>query len=382
MEMSSPKKIRRHRSREEKRQLREDTNEETQDTQKVQTQEEEKVVKAKVKRRFGVGLDIGTSFINRATIDDDDDIDIRTQRDAFFDIENDKFARNMLTTNNANYIVSDDSKLLYVIGQEAINFANVFKREVRRPLHKGVISTREPEALLMIKTIITNILGKPVTENEVCQFSVPAEPIDADYNIIYHRNILQSFVESAGYKAVPINEARAVCYSELDDDGFTGLAISFGAGMVNVSLTYMGAGSIEFSLSRAGDWIDENAAKAIGERATKMVAVKEAGLDLLKPKDRYEESISIFYRNFIAYVVKKFEQKLSQTEDIPEFPEPITIILAGGTSLVKSFDVVFKQEIDKIKLPFRIKEIKLAEDQLFAVAKGCLYSALSEYEDE
>ncbi|MDO8640295.1 MAG: hypothetical protein Q7R33_02025 [Nitrosarchaeum sp.] len=332
-------------------------------------------------RKCGIGADIGTAFINSAVMDEKNEIKIRTQRDAFFDIENDKFARNMLVVNKANYIVSDDNKLLYVIGQEALNFANVFKKEIRRPLHKGVISTREPEALLMIKTILKNVLGEPEYENELCKFSVPASPIDADYNVIYHENVLKSFIESFGYRAEPLNEARAICFSELDDDGFTGLSLSFGAGMVNLSLSYMGASAVEFSVSRSGDWIDENAARAIGERTTKMTAVKEAGIDLLTPKDRYEESISIFYRNFIAYVVKCFEQKLAKTENIPEFPQPISIVLAGGTSLAKSFDKVFKQEIEKIKLPFQIKEVRLANEQMFAVARGCLYSSLSEYEE-
>ena len=159
------------------------------------------------------------------------------------------------------------------------------------------------------------------------------------------------------------------------------MSISFGAGMVNASLTYMGQPSIEFSVSRSGDWIDENAAMAIGERTAKMTAVKEKGFDILKPKDRFEESLSIFYKNFITYVVKNFEKKLSQTNDVPEFPEPITVILAGGTSLAGSFDVVFKEELEKIKLPFKIKEVRFAEDRMFAVAKGCLYSAISEYED-
>ena len=77
-----------------------------------------------------------------------------------------------------------------------------------------------------------------------------------------------------------------------------------------------------------------------------------------------------------------FEKKLREASDVPEFPEPISVVLAGGTSLAGSFDKVFKQEIDKIKLPFQIKDIRLADDQMFAVAKGCLYSALSEYEDE
>jgi len=338
--------------------------------------------KDEVNRKSGIGLDVGTAFINTATIDAADEIKIHSQRDAFFDIENDKFARNMLKANDANYIESDDGKLLYVVGQEAVNFANVFKREIRRPLQKGVISTREPEALLMIKTILKSILGKPHCENEICKFSVPAAPIDADHNVIYHENVLKSFIESFGFKAQSVNEAQAICYSELDDEKFTGLAISFGAGMVNVSLSYMGAGSVEFSISRGGDWIDENAAKAIGERTTRMTAIKEVGMDLLAPKDRHEESIGIFYRNFIAYVVKCFEKKLVETSSVPEFPEPISIILAGGTSLAKSFDKVFKQEIEKIKLPFKVKQIKLAEDQMFAVAKGCLFASLAEYEEE
>jgi hypothetical protein len=333
-------------------------------------------------RKNGIGLDCGTAFINSAIIDNNDEVKIKTQRDAFFDIDNDKFARNMLVANKANYIESDDGKLLYVVGQEALNFANVFKKEIRRPLQKGVISTREPEALLMIKTIIKNVLGKPNCENEICKFSVPAQPIDADYNIIYHENVLKSFIESFGFKAEPINEARAICYSELDEEGFTGVTLSFGAGMVNCAISYMGAASVEFSISRSGDWIDLNAAMAVGERISKITAVKEAGVDLLTPKDRYEESISIFYRNFIAYVVKCLEKKLHDTATIPEFPQPIPVILAGGTSLAKSFDKVFKQEIDKIKLPFTIKEIRLASDQMFAVAKGALYASLSEYEEQ
>jgi len=333
-------------------------------------------------RKNGIGLDVGTAFINSAIIDNNDEVKIKTQRDAFFDIDNDKFARNMLIANKANYIESDDGKLLYVVGQEALNFANVFKKEIRRPLQKGVISTREPEALLMIKTIIKNVLGKPNCEHEICKFSVPASPIDADYNVIYHENVLKSFIESFGFKAEPINEAKAICYSELDDEGFTGMTLSFGAGMVNCAIVYMGAASIEFSISRSGDWIDENAARAIGERTSKLIAVKEIGVDLLAPKDRYEESISIFYRNFIAYVVKCIEKKLRDSATVPEFPQPIPVILAGGTSLAKSFDVVFRQELEKTKLPFAIKEVRLANDQMFAVARGCLYASLSEYEEQ
>ena len=91
-----------------------------------------------------------------------------------------------------------------------------------------------------------------------------------------------------------MNEARAICYSELTDEGFTGLSISFGAGMSNASLTYFGKPTVEFSVSKGGDWIDSNSAMAIGERAAKMTALKEKGIDILKPQDRHEESLAIF----------------------------------------------------------------------------------------
>ena len=181
-----------------------------------------------------------------------------------------------------------------------MDFANVFKREVRRPLRAGVISTREPEALKMIKMILKNVLGDPLQPGEICKFSVPAAPVDADYNVIYHENVLRSFVESFGFKAEPINEARALCYAEMSDVGFTGLGVSFGAGMVNASLVFHGSPAVEFSVSRSGDWIDENAAMAIGERVSKMTAVKEAGIDILNPKGRHEEALAIFYRNLIS----------------------------------------------------------------------------------
>lgn len=332
-------------------------------------------------RKMGIGIDIGTSFINSATMVDEQ-VKIRSQRDAFFDVENDKFARNMLKQNGTSYIISEDEKLLYVVGQEALNFANVFKKEVRRPLRAGVISTREPEALKMIKMILKNVLGEPLEPGEICKFSVPAPPVDADYNVVYHENVLKSFVESFGFKAEPINEARALGYAELSEQNFTGLSLSFGAGMVNASLLFHGSPAVEFSVSRSGDWIDENSANAIGERAAKMTAVKEAGIDLLSPKNRHEEALVIFYKSLISYVVKQFERKLSTGDGIPEFPQPITVVLGGGTSLPKSFDVVFKQELEKVKMPFSIKEVKLASDQMFAVAKGCLYSAISEYDEE
>lgn len=355
--------------------------------EKVEQQEEEQKIKRKKKkldeRSLGLGIDIGTAFLVSAQ-SIGEKANFKVQRDAFFDVENNLASKKMLAKLDANHIISEDKKRLFVIGEEALQMANFFSSEVRRPLSKGVISTREKEALSMIKIILHALLGSPIKEKEPCYFSVPAKPIDQDdYNVVYHQNILKSFVTSFGFKAVPLNEAYAIVWGEMEDTNYTGMAISLGAGMVNCALSFMGISEddYQFSIARSGDWIDINAAAAVGLKASRITTIKEAGVDLLNPKGREHEAIKIYYENLIEYVCKGIEKKLSMSENLPNFEEPITIVVSGGTSKIGNFDKVFEKEIRTKTLPFEIKEVRKAKDPLNAVAKGCLLNALQHEEE-
>lgn len=338
--------------------------------------------KKKKEKSLGTACDIGTCFVvSSRSIDNK--IVYKTSRDAFFDIENNMMSKSMLNKLNARFIESDDHRFLYVVGEEALQMANFFNKEVRRPLSKGVISTREKEALAMIKIILKGVLGDPIEKDEVCYFSVPAKPIDkADYNVVYHENILKSFITSFGYNAIPINEALSIIWSELGDENFTGMALSFGAGMVNLAISLYGISQPEhqFSIARSGDWIDENAAYAVGLKASRISYIKEAGIDLKNPKGREQEAIKIYYDNLIKYVCDGIEQRFNSIENIPNFQEPISVIVSGGTSKPENFDLLFGEELAKKSLPFQIKNIKKAEDQLNAVSKGCLLNSLNYYQ--
>ena len=46
--------------------------------------------------------------------------------------------------------------------------------------------------------------------------------------------------------------------------------------------------------------------------------------------------------------------------------------------MIGGFTEVFQQEFEKINFPMDVKEIRLAEDPLYSVSKGCLVAALSE----
>jgi hypothetical protein len=63
------------------------------------------------------------------------------------------------------------------------------------------------------------------------------------------------------------------------------------------------------------------------------------------------------------------------TANVPNFPEPVPIVVGGGTPLVKGFLDVFNEQFDQETFPIPISEIILIEDAHTAVSRGCLSEA-------
>lgn len=319
------------------------------------------------------GLDLGTGFIVGSRINKEGNTEFTSIRDAFFEIEDNPFRQKMLKQVKANFLAKD-GKLL-VIGNEAVEFANMFNANAQRPMCKGVISPKEKEAFPVIKIIIEKAIGKASKKGEKCYYSVPAAPIDENFDIIYHENVFNKILSDLGYEPCSLNEAEAIAYSELLDDGLTGIAISCGAGMINVSVGIMGVPAVQFSIARSGDWVDQSVATALDLTASKVQTEKEKGVDLLKPEGKIQEAISIYYGNLIDYTIKNIAARLSKSEDLPSFKNPVPIVVSGGTSLAGNFVGKFKESLERNPLPVDISEIKHANDPLSAVANGLLICA-------
>ena len=236
---------------------------------------------------IGVGLDVGTMFIVGAKRANKKIIFSKI-RDAFIDLPID--TKRMLRISNTDY-VELDGKLL-VIGDKALDTANIFNREARRPLSQGIIAAGEIDAQRILSLMMKQALGDPHKENEKCCYSIPAPSIDMQgSDVTYHRSILSKILQELGYAPDPINEALAIVFSECVKENFSGLSISYGCGMTNVCLAYNAMSALEFSLCRGGDWIDNCAAKAVNTTAAKICAIKENGIDLFGLKMREEEGI-------------------------------------------------------------------------------------------
>ena len=330
----------------------------------------------------GVGLDVGTSFLIAAR-QTDEGIMFREHRDAFFRIQpSSPIASKMIEKGlqGLTYF-KEDSGDFVLIGQDAIAKAVERQLSARRPLHRGVISPTEKDALPVLKFILRELVGTPREKNEKLVYSIPAVPIDQEedkFDTGYHEDVIGNFLKEIGYEPRALHEAEAVAYSELMNDSLTGLTISAGAGMQNIALMSNGESILNFAVTRSGDWIDSKAAIACHLPDSVIQVEKEAGGFDISESNQINEihrAVAVYYKRLVTYVATNLAARLNSLDSLPKFSSAIPLVIAGGTSLANGFDKLFKQELEKVTLPFQISEVRLATDQLRAVARGCLLAS-------
>lgn len=322
------------------------------------------------------GIDIGTNMLVAAYFDEEGEPSFKMQRDAFYRIVpktevNRNSIRMSLDRRGANYIIDKDGSYI-VVGEDALEIAIERNDSARRPMQRGVISPKEKASLPMLKLLLETLLG-PAEKGDVCIYSVPAKPIDSTFDIMYHTEMMGLYIGKIGYQAVPINEAFAIALSELLDDGLTGICLSYGAGMTNIVVVHEGDPLVEFSVTRAGDFIDQSVGNALDVSPSLVQMEKEAGTDLMNPDSKIMEAVSVYYNSVISYTLRNIAYELGQREkELPLFREPVPIIVSGGLTLATGFVRKAEAILEQIEFPIKIKEVRRAESPMTAVANGCL----------
>ena len=323
-----------------------------------------------------VGLDVGTSKVVAAKRKGKE-IDTGAQLNAFIPVPYSRFTETILGQNEISYYREEGELIIW--GTATERFANMFNVNVRRPMADGLLNPKERFAMPVLESILQSLVPKARTQGEVLAFSVPAPAEGREPQLTYHEATLRRFFEGMGYKAVAINEGLAVIFSELEDNNFTGIGISCGGGMTNVTLAYLSIPSMMFSITKGGDYIDEAVASVTGEQATRVKVIKEEGLDLSKAaKDKYEKALRIYYEDLVESLVEKLAQSLSQSDKLPRSDRPIPIVLAGGTAKPRGFKDMFEKALSARSLPVDISGVRMAADPITATARGALIAALYE----
>ena len=342
-------------------------------------------------REPGVGFDFGTSFL-ASSVQTGSEILSKSLRDCYVSLKKSDVSKELLKDfQEVLYFETDDN--IIVLADKAWKLSGslgyVSSKDItqensgvlRTPMYKGFINPDDQDAYEILKKMAHSMVGDPVTENEVLYFSVPAAPLDdEEQDEVYHRSLLEDIFCSLGYDARWMNEAHAIAFSECQEEGFSGLCVSWGHGMTNFCLTLDTVASLSFSVARGGSYIDKNAAKSVRANPIYMQSIKEsADFNLLTPKTREERAIQAYYKELIRYSIDVFKRQFAQESSNIFIQNPIPLVVSGGTSLPKGFLDLFKQCLgDVSKFPLKISEVRHASDPLKAVSKGLLIKARSE----
>ncbi|HYJ47783.1 MAG TPA: hypothetical protein VEV81_14295 [Pyrinomonadaceae bacterium] len=322
-----------------------------------------------------IGLDIGTSRIVIA--DSPDRHETRCELNAFVAVPSSEMAENVLKQRNMVY--ERNSKNLYVYGNDSDFFASFLDTGARRPMKSGLLNSREELSQNIIQMIIKRLVPQ-ARKNEVLCFSIPGKGEGVSGNLVYHEAVLKNFLRSLGYNAKSVNEGQAVVFSELKDENFTGIGISFGGGMCNVSVSLMSMPMVSFSIPKGGDYIDQNVTEVLGEsNTTKVRLYKEEHLDLTRfPKDDLTRALHIFYEDVLQTLIERLRAEFSSGK-LPRIDRPMPIVLAGGTAMPMGFLQKFESMLSAgDEFPIKVSDVRMAKDPLTTTAHGCYIAAMSE----
>jgi hypothetical protein len=321
-----------------------------------------------------LGIDIGTSRIVVAQrVQNEFRFD--SQLNAFVNVPFSKFTQQVFQKEHIPHKVAGSEMLVF--GNESERLANMFNRETRRPMLRGLLNPEEPDGLDLLLYIINTLAGAIEKRPQKVCFSIPGPGGSAD-ELTFHESTLRDALARAGYEASSINEGLAVVLAELESSSYTGIGISCGGGMCNVCLAYLSIPVFTFSIPKAGDFIDAGAASVTGENATRIRSIKEAGFRFNGHfTDKIQHAIGVYYEEMIRSLTAGLKDAFAQSRNMPKVDRPVPMVISGGSVLPAGFLERFANAVKEAKLPIPVSEIRLSADPLNATAKGALVSALA-----
>jgi len=333
-----------------------------------------------------IGVDLGTAFLQSAEKNKDGEIEFKTVRNAFVELESRHGiddVESILKQNNWQYVT--DGKRYFVVGEDSVRVARLFPDiPVRRPMQDGVLNKDEDKKMLIMASMIENLIGKAPSEDSLVCFCVSSEAVDGSSDSVFHKNRVDSMFKRLGWNTKVIDEGMGIILSERPcvntRDGekvpFSGLSISAGAGRMNAVLAYRGLQVLGMSCGKSGDEIDKKVSEQTGVAISQVSYIKENKLDFssIDLEDDVIFALDVYYSSILEYVFKNFSKKFKKVKS--QFEGKIPIIFAGGTSNPPGFQLKAKKVIDTLDLPFEVDSVKVCKDPRNSVVKGLLVQAI------
>jgi hypothetical protein len=99
-------------------------------------------------------------------------------------------------------------------------------------------------------------------------------------------------------------------------------------------------------------------------------------LTIENPETLVQRAIKSQYEIMIQHTVQGIKKGIEEAGAKARSEHPVDVVVAGGTSMPKGFDVLFGKILEQAKLStLKIGKIIRPQDPLYSVARGCLIAA-------
>ncbi len=298
--------------------------------------------------------------------------------------------RSLLQQANVSFAVCEDN--LVLLGDSSVELCRLFQARSLPLLPGGMIPQVDPLSRQIIAALIESLLPEPNEDGETCCLTLPGCRDKRSETDDRERVFFTHLVQLQGYTPLVYRGGMSVILSELVPESFTGIGISFGAASCDVSLAYHGIEIAHCSIQRGGDWIDEQLARENGDFAWdingerfldtgRARSRKESVFNSLhQPTSQEERLLASLYRDLLSEVVQKLVETFQKAARLDAIRHPVSMVCTGGTARVPGFRSLLDESLKAIRLPLEVKDLRVAADGEYTVARGCLINGELESE--
>lgn len=275
---------------------------------------------------------------------------------------------------------------LVLMGDDAVDYAELFQIQAQRLLPGGIIPQVDPLARQILASFVEALLPEPIESGELCCMTLPGNSVDRLPSKNRELEFLTRLVRLRGYTPQILSSAMAVILAELVHENFTGIGISFGAATCEASLAHCGIELAHCTIERGGHWIDQEMARKTkaykwdchGEKYLDvngcMLTKEQSVCSLTQVHGGDEELLAELYRDLVTHVVQEAAKCFGKAPRIQDVPQPVSVVCSGGPARIAGFDALLNHALDGSAFPVAIKDVRLAVTSDLTVARGCLIS--------
>lgn len=331
-----------------------------------------------------IGLDLG-SYRLRSLRREGDQLVARSTHSFYSVLPDTDAHRALMQQAQIPFGVCEDD--LVLMGNEAVDYAELFQVHAHRLLPGGIIPQADPLARQILGSLVDALLPASSEPGELCCLTLPGNYSQRPKSMNRVLEFFTRLVKLRGYTPQILSDGMAVILSELAAENFTGIGISFGAATCDVSLAHCGIQIAHCTIERGGHWIDQELARKAkiykwdcrGDKYLDVngctQAKEQSDCSLTRVRDEDEKLLAGLYRDLVTSVLKQAAKAFANSPRLSDISQPIELVCAGGPTGIAGFEALLNHALSAAPPLPAIKDVRVTEDAQLTIARGCLISA-------